>query len=466
MRSSPATVSLRGSLAAAVGTAGLFTALVLLTPVSAAARNPGLHVAVETAAAVVAALATGLAYGRYTRSLERGDLLMTTGLAVIAAANLGFGAVPAIVPRLDPEPLAWAGVVAHALGAGLLTAGALIPAHPLRRPRRAAQRWLGGSAFALVAVAMTSVVGGGALPAPVTPGLVPGDEFAGHPAIAGCHAAMALLFAAAAIGLTRRAARERDALLAWFAIGSVFAAFARLHYVVYPSVLTDWFAAGDILRLAWLLSLLAGGAAEIRRAQAALSAAAVIEERRRIARDLHDGTAQDLAFILQAGRGLVGRTGGDAAIERIVSAAQHALENTRHAVANLAQATDESLTLALERTVQEVAGRDGVLAYVEGAAEVRVPPATREALCLLAREAVTNAIRHGGARRVRLTVDDTDKLVLRIDDDGCGFDPAQARDSAGHFGLTGMDERVAELGGELCVSSQPGKGTEVLVVLP
>lgn len=277
---------------------------------------------------------------------------------------------------------------------------------------------------------------------------------------------MTVLCAAAAIGFARRAARDSDALLGWFAAGSIFAAFARLNYLAYPSMLTEWFAAGDILRLACFLCLLAGGAAEIRRTQRALTAVAVSEERRRIARDLHDGTAQDLAFILQAGRGLAAGAGSHEALEHIVSAAQHALENTRHAVVNLALPGDEPLILALQRTAQEVAGREGVCAHVEGAAGLRVPAATQEALCLLVREAVTNSIRHGGARRVRLTIDDADRLTLRIDDDGCGFDPAQARTSDGHFGLAGMEQRVAGLGGELHISSQPGRGTELLVVLP
>jgi signal transduction histidine kinase len=467
MDSVPAMVTLRVRLAAAVGAGVLFTTLVALSAtLSPAARNPALHAAFEAAATVIAALAALLVRGRFTRSSERGDLLLMTGLAVFAAANLAFGAVPAIVSRVEPEPLAWVGVVARGLGVGLMTAAALVPARELRHPQRAARRWLGGCALFLGWLAAMAAVGAGALPAPVTPGSSPGDAFAGHPVIAASEAAMTALFGAAAIGFARRAVRDRDQLLAWFAIGSVFAAFARLNYLIYPSVLTEWFAAGDILRIAFFLCLLAGGAAEIRRAQDALRAAAVTEERRRIARDVHDGTAQDLAFILQVGRGLAERSGSDAALEHIVRAAQHALENTRHAIANLARPDDEPLIVALERTVHEVAGREGVDADVEGAVAVSVPPATRDALCLLAREAVTNAIRHGGARRVRLRIDDADKLTLRIEDDGRGFDPARARDSVGHFGLAGMDERVADLGGELRINSRPGRGTEVLVVLP
>jgi signal transduction histidine kinase len=461
-----AAATLRVRLGAALAAGALFTTLVALSPTLPAAHNPTLHAAVETAATLIAALATVLVHGRYTRSLERSDLLLTTGLAVLAVANFAFGALPAIVMHMDSAPLVWVGIVARVLGTGLVTAAAILPASRLRRPRRAAWRWLGGCMLFLTSLAAMAALGAGALPAPLGPGSTPADAFAGHALIAGLEAAMTALFGAAAIGFTRRAARDRDALLAWFAIGSVFAAFSRLNYMVSPSVLTDWFTAGDTLRVASLLCLLAGGAAEIRRAQEALAAAAVDEERRRIARDVHDGAAQDLAFILQVGRGLAGRSGSDAALDHIVRAAQHALESTRHAVANLARSADEPLAVALERTVQEVAGREGVRADVDGATDVSVPPATRDALCLLAREAITNAIRHGGARRVRLTIDGVDTLTLRIADDGRGFDPARAHTSAGHYGLAGMDERVARLGGELRVSSQPGEGTVVLVLLP
>jgi signal transduction histidine kinase len=246
----------------------------------------------------------------------------------------------------------------------------------------------------------------------------------------------------------------------------VFAAFARLNYMLSPAALTESFAAGDLLRLAGFICLLAGAAEEIRRVQREVAATAVHRERRRIARDLHDGTAQDVAFILQMGRRLAERDGSPAAIEHIINAAEQALGHTRATVANLAQPSDESLITSLRRTVDEVGGREGVRAEVTGAADLRVPPATRAALCLLVREAVTNAIRHGGARTVRVTIDRSSALRVRVEDDGNGFDPDRLHDAGRQFGIAGMDERVAELGGELRVLSRPGEGTQVLVVLP
>jgi signal transduction histidine kinase len=458
---------LRAQLAVAISAASLLTLLVGVTStLSPGAQSPALHVALETAASLIAALAALLVYGRYTRSLQRSDLLLTAALAVFAVANLGFSAVPAIVSGVEAAPLAWAGVLARGLGAGLMTAAAFMPAHEMRRPGPAARQWLGGCTLLLAYIAAMAALGAGALPAPVAAGSTPGDAFAAHPAIVMAEAAIMVLFGAAAIGFTRRAAVDHDRLMAWFAIGCIFGTFARLNYVIYPSVLTDWFAAGDILRLAFFLCLLAGGAAEIRVAQRALTETAIHEERQRIARDLHDGTAQDLAFIIQIGRRLAARDDAPEALQHVITAARHAFDNTRHAIADLARPSDEPLTAALRRTAEEVAGREGVRAEVVGAVDLHVPPVTREALCLLVREAVSNAIRHGGARTVRVTVHEAPELRLSIGDDGRGFDPDHVRRAAGHYGLAGMDSRVALLGGELQISSQPGEGTEVLVVLP
>jgi signal transduction histidine kinase len=463
MGNSRATLAVRAGLAAGIAASALLTLLALTSVLPAGARNPALHVAVETAATVISALAALLVYGRFARSHQAGDLLLMTAFAVLVAGNLGFSAIPAITSSV-PAPLAWAGVPGRTLAAALLCAAAFMPERRLRRPRRAARLWLGGCGLFLAAVVAAAALGEDALPAVVSVGSTPRAAFAAHGAITASEALLTALFAAAAVGFARRVTPEDEGLLAWVAIGCVFSAFARLNYAIYPSMLTDWFTVGDVLRLACVVCLLAAGAAEIRRTQRALTAAAVDRERHRIARDLHDGTAQDVAFIVQMGRSLAERDDAPPALEHIISAAEHALGYTRAAVAGLAHTSDEPLTSALRRSAEEVAGREGVRAEVTGAAELHVPDATREALCLLVREAVTNAIRHGGAGTVRVRVEDVPELTVRIDDDGRGFDPERPP-AIGAFGLAAMDQRVAALGGELRVSSRPGGGAELLVVL-
>jgi signal transduction histidine kinase len=455
---------MRFALAATIGVSALVTGFVAAASTPwPAARSPQLQVAVETSATVIAALAALLVYGRYAHSRQRSDLLLTASLVILTAANLGLSAVPAVIPGPERAGLAWTGVLTRDLAAALMAAAAFTHAS---RPRPgAAGRLLGIAVVASYGVAMALVVGK-ALPEPVTPGSVPIEPFVEHPALAIAEVVMAALFGAAAIGFARRATRDRDGLMAWFAVGSVFAAFSRLNYMMFPMELSAYFAVGDLLRLAWYICLLLGGAAEIRRVQRALAAAAVSHERERIARNLHDTTAQDLAFIVQVGRRLASREETPAGFEQLLSAAQHALDTTRNAVSTLWSSGDAPLTDALSRSAHEIADREGVQAEVEGPADLRVAPAVRDALSLLVREAVTNAIRHGEAGTVRVIVDAAEQLSVRVEDDGRGFDPAQLRLEAGRFGIYGMDRRVAELGGELTVSSTPGAGTQVIAVLP
>ena len=98
-------------------------------------------------------------------------------------------------------------------------------------------------------------------------------------------------------------------------------------------------------------------------------------------------------------------------------------------------------------------------------AGVVVPPAWEEALPRIVREAVSNAVRHGKARTISVHLHETDGLWLRVSDDGVGFDvDAPAPETS--FGLIGMKERTESLGGEFRISSQPGRGTSVEVLLP
>jgi len=85
----------------------------------------------------------------------------------------------------------------------------------------------------------------------------------------------------------------------------------------------------------------------------------------------------------------------------------------------------------------------------------------------VAQEACANAVKHGGAGKIDITLDFTaaDRVRLIIADDGSGFDPA-ALAPAGHFGLLGIRERVQKLGGELLLRSQPGAGATVEIIVP
>jgi signal transduction histidine kinase len=261
---------------------------------------------------------------------------------------------------------------------------------------------------------------------------------------------MAVSLAAASVGLTDRGIRAGDAFARRLGLASLFFAFSMLLYALLPPVTQDWVHLGDLLRLLFCVVLLWAAVLEV---AAAVAARAAARERRRIARDLHDGIAQELAFIRRRAERL------DAA--EIVIAAERALQDSRWAIEHLARAPDEPLDRVLARHAAVIAARTGVAVTfaTTGPAQL-VGPDISEALARILGEAVTNA-RHGNATLVHVELS-TDPLRLRVIDDGKGFDTTA--DAAG-FGLGGMRERAALVGAELVVRSGPGTGTEVAVEL-
>jgi signal transduction histidine kinase len=200
--------------------------------------------------------------------------------------------------------------------------------------------------------------------------------------------------------------------------------------------------------------MLAGAVHEIRMYWQTAAERAVLEERRRLAREYHDGVAQELAFIAARAR---------SSDPHLADAAQRALDESRSAIAALTRPLDEPLARLVAQAAEEVALRSGgrVVLELDPAADARGE--AREAIVRVAREAVVNAFRHAGADtvRVRLSAGRTTELVVA--DDGNGFDPAGV--STG-FGLTSMRERVAAVGGSLRIRTAPGRGTRIEVVLP
>ena len=463
-------IGVSASVVVTVAACGLFTLLVSVTSlVEFAYREPALHVAVETAAALISLVAAQLLYGRFRQSYERRDLLLTAALGTFAASNLFFSALPAATGGRPSAFSTWAPVGGQLLGAVLLAAAALAPDRPLHHPGSEARRLLGGCALALVGLTAIVSLAGGALPLAIPPDLSPESlahpRIVGNPTILGAELALMLLMAVTVAGFARRAARDRDELTRWLAIAATFGTFAQLNYFLFPSLYSEYFYAGDILRLCFLLALLVGGVLELRRTQQALGTAAVQDERQRLARDVHDGMAQDLAYIVQQGRRLMREPGAPTGLRALVVAAEHALDESRHVVATLARVGDEPLTEALSLTARETAAREGGRVEIRVEGEVIVPIATQEALLRVLREAMINARRHGDAETVVVELSEQPHLRLTVIDDGRGFDVRAWSTAPGHFGLKGMEARVRAIGGALTVESEPGHGTRVEVIV-
>jgi signal transduction histidine kinase len=221
-----------------------------------------------------------------------------------------------------------------------------------------------------------------------------------------------------------------------------------------------------ILALAICAAALAAGASRAVSAsrQRAITTA-VVQERHRIARDLHDGLAQELAYIRMEAMRLAARRTDERAI-RIAAAAGRALEESREAITALRSDSDDSFSVELSQVAGDLAERCGahLTLQVEPGLD-HIHPERREALVRIAREAITNGVRHGQATEVALELTGGNGLRMAVRDNGAGFTPGGPR-RRGSFGITTMRERAHALGGDLIVRSDPGEGTLVEVVLP
>ena len=189
---------------------------------------------------------------------------------------------------------------------------------------------------------------------------------------------------------------------------------------------------------------------------------ATLEERRRIARELHDGLAHELAFIASKTRGAASGAATSLEARELAGAADRALDEARRAITVLSVAQPQSLDDAISQTVEDLGSRLGVAWDLQLADDVHVSGEVTEDLLRIVREAITNAANHGASEHVRVILERSEALRLVIEDDGCGFDPDGQR-AAGGFGFQSMQERAARVGAVLSVDSAPEQGTRVAV---
>lgn len=207
---------------------------------------------------------------------------------------------------------------------------------------------------------------------------------------------------------------------------------------------------------------------------------ATIEERNRLAREIHDTLAQGLAAItlqLETADALTESRPkrAQAAIQRALNLARRNLEEARRSVMDLRAAPlqDRTLPQALLALVDgdgKEESQSQVQLTVQPASNFPILPARVEVgLYRIAQEALGNAYKHAAAAHITLDLQaDEDRVRLTIQDDGKGFDPEHVQQSVqqGHFGLAGMNERVKLLSGSLCIQSEPGAGTCIDIIVP
>jgi two-component system CheB/CheR fusion protein len=202
------------------------------------------------------------------------------------------------------------------------------------------------------------------------------------------------------------------------------------------------------------------------------------EERRRIARELHDQMGQDLTVLMLGLKALRDAAPADSPVHQRVEPLQALSTRIGREVRTLAlqlrppALDDLGLVATLENYVEQWSAR--VLVAVDfhaiGLEEQRLPPAIETALYRLAQETLTNVLKHAQATSVSLIIERrTDGVHMIVEDNGVGFDVGAARRTAPaerRLGLIGMDERVTQLNGTLTIESGPGSGTTVFVRIP
>jgi two-component system NarL family sensor kinase len=239
---------------------------------------------------------------------------------------------------------------------------------------------------------------------------------------------------------------------------------------------TDWreLSTGD-LRLLHTIGDLLGITIERARLFASSRQTGALEERGRLAREIHDTLGQNLAAIIlhMETADALFESGADsdeiwAIVRKTLALGRAGLQEARRSVLDLRAAPLEGRSLfeAVGRLINDFNRRSGpVVDYHPVGAHFPVPARLEVAVYRVVQEALTNIERHAAARRVRVDLAATPGVLrLTVADDGRGFRPDLS--PPGHYGLTGINERVRLLGGRFDLQSSPGAGTRLLVAIP
>jgi signal transduction histidine kinase len=428
------------------------------------------HVAIETSAAMALIFVAAVLFGRFRLNNSLRTLLKFAAMFVLAVENLVSVALTIALESTATSFVAWAFAFAGVLGAALLAVAALMPDRPIRHRGGALFLAIGASVAVLTPIVVLTAVFADVLPGafqepPATAEAL--HALTEHSVLIVAEALTAVCYGVAAVAFARQAENRDDEFLKWLSIALVIASAAYLNYTLFPSQFQELLYSGDVFFLAATVALVYAAVREIANEEKAQIRSAVLAERRRVARDLHDGVAQELAFIASQTRWFLRQPTNGQPLELIMDAVERALDESRGAIAALSRPIDEPLDLALGQAAQDVASRVGARLRLDLDAGVDVPAEWRDALLRIAREAVGNAVRHGRARTITMKLRDGEGagVRLRVSDDGDGFDTEAPRSNLS-YGLTSMRERAESLGGQFVISSVRGAGTTIEVILP
>jgi len=424
--------------------------------------TPTVRASIESLIGLCGAGAVALMWSRFQVSHELRDLLLIAAASVFTIVNVVAFALPAALALRTGGWLSAAapwGVLLAATGFSIATR---VPARRLAPARGGLPQvaMLGGALAAACAAVLgiafesqLAVTTHGSLTAILHRPL--GDALA--------LASAALLLSAAVTtwqsGSDGWATGER-----WIACGLGILGAAWLYSVTLPLLAPGALSSREPMRLAGAVMILGGAIIEERSARRAAARLAVIAERQRIARDLHDGIAQDLAFIAAHAGNLLGTAGAE---HPLSTAARRALAVSRGVIDDLSDLDSRPIADALGVLAAELSDRFSMSVKIDVAHDPQLTSQARRDLVRIVREAVANAARHGAASHVMVTIDRSELgAVLRVCDDGSGIVKGDGRRAPEGFGVASMRERAAALGAKFTLRESPGGGTEVEVALP
>jgi signal transduction histidine kinase len=414
---------------------------------------PQLRLVLTTLYAVGGGLIALLTAIRFTVEGRRFDLMLCCGFSLLSLSWVLFAIGPMAAGRPESAADGWASLGGLLVGWGVLACAPFVRGVVESRHSMLAEV-TGAVVGALAAVWLVS----GAIDLPAI-GI--GGHGAGAIPRSAIGALLALLDLTAVVGYGERYRRLGEDLDRWLALGATLTLFASLDYLFAPAVRVSAVTPADFLRLLAYAVLVVG---VWRAIQASEFGRAVADERSRVAREIHDGLAQYLFAISTHATMLEAGADPQTTIPKLKEAVQAAQTEARFAVLALSSAAGRAPFDAALRRYVDFLTADGALDVeleIDGA--VHLAPDEQIEVFRIVQEGLANARKHAHAGHAWVVIGCRgDERLVTVRDDGSGFEPAT---DAAAQGLKNMRQRAAAIGGAFSLTTRPGAGTALEVVL-
>ena len=432
---------------------GLGTVLLAVTGRLDGYELPNARIALDTGVAVVASIVAILTAIRFLVEGRGMDLLLAGGFLATGLGTFVFAVGPALSGDEIKPVEGWAAIGAWLFGAALIAVAPFVTRRSTGR-RKALAGMTGLVAISLFGIWLDARVLRFDIDDPALGGSRP-------PAVIAAYGLLTVLALIAVTGFGLRYRRQGRDLDSWLALALTLVVFADLHYVLSPAHSNDDVLQSDFLRILAFAVLLVGvwramGQAEFGRA--------VAEERARVARDIHDGLAQYLFAIstqvsmLETGASL------EKILPRLKLASTAAQQEAQFAVLALSSAAGSApFDAALKRYVDFLVADGALDVEVEIDPSVTLAPDEEIEVFRIVQESLANARKHAGAQHAEVSIAQRGgRRVVIVRDNGSGF---ESDDPGAGQGLKNMRSRAASIEGVFSLSSTPGRGTAIEVVL-